>query len=1206
MHYPHTQPMATADELACATTITETLSQSLEKAASSLMTRVSEQEAADLLDLLPQVFTADTHPARTHALLFQVHPAPFAVCAGFLHRSLSLPPRLQVCAMRAVAAIVSTTLSPDTVAHLGARVRDAIVAAHIIDALLDFAESADPHLVANAGGGGGGRSVNGPTIFPEAIAAMEVLFVFAMKLPQLSTYLVHECGVVPRLLNIIVAHAEIPRLGQNDAYDDNGPTAASAATTSPKGLIDYACATLRVVAEEQPSAFTSRDAAPLFSALTLVGSKGDPKLRNALLLIFEMVNKVLSLFPSCFIAHVVSNAALWADTAAVCLAHATIEGDAAEVYAAIVSAAQEASSLILQIEATLSPSVANPASMASGLRHGFNAPQIWQRALVAASRDVKYLGMLRLQRELVQSAVSHDQVTALQDTVMGAFPSICLLLTPGKVSHRDALVEAALIVALACAKLPAVRYAIGDMVKGYEPWALNLLGTAEHALGRLPRRWMCALPLIDTHHCWLNDPLQLSVSGPFSAAKVAYAVYLEQERRAAAGSPLSALRVDPLSLLQEAHRVQTAGSHAPPSQLFDNALVEQQLYELTVALLSTALGLSFTNAVIRQKFNGANRYSTVTLGGTPPPMSQMSGQESAAVDESTPVGRLQRGTMAPVPTGFSNSQQRARSPGASNRSAIRAANNLFGVSPQPHQVQVLRALGETPQPRPAFRPSSPGASTGGATPLARAAVASAKGRALSPASSRKPSIVDQVVAASTPTGSTTSRQDVAALAAGGVPGSGASEYLSMALMLHLAITFGVHYNRRAKGAIRTILGPKGPFVQPVHRNVTHSWSASDVRSDDLYVLFVPFHKLSVARMEAEIATVERYLLDAKKQLILTPQAQRSRRWFLHDLLNYVLPKTDLLLHEMLGLLQRFGADDVVYQMGVIRLLDESQREKEDVLAVAMEETDGAMPLEILRFSSGRLKDVLHAGNISYAVRRLRLQYFPSQDPDEFDELLHHSGGGQHVKDGSPGGAASPARRGGHVEGMPSALRRGPGGDDPTRAAASKVDMIDREIEKLERRMVDDVWGKEQEAEEHDDVESTFADDNDPPVPPPRAVGSSAKRTDGGGSKGAGGSTVLDLVDTLDHRKYLDDEDATAETDRAIAAGRLTTDTQSRLDAFLKMPAPGGKAAKAASSAMGPPPSRSGAAAAAGGIADGPSMDDFDAMYRAVEASYNQM
>jgi hypothetical protein len=93
---------------------------------------------------------------------------------------------------------------------------------------------------------------------------------------------------------------------------------------------------------------------------------------------------------------------------------------------------------------------------------------------------------------------------------------------------------------------------------------------------------------------------------------------------------------------------------------------------------------------------------------------------------------------------------------------------------------------------------------------------------------------------------------------------------------------------------------------------------------------------------------------------------------------------------LLGLLKQFGADNVVYQLGVIRLLDEGRRERQDMLAAALEDSDGAMPTELLRLSTGRLKDILHSGNLAYAVRRLREHFFAEADGGDGAEGAHVS------------------------------------------------------------------------------------------------------------------------------------------------------------------------------------------------------------------------
>ena len=263
------------------------------------------------------------------------------------------------------------------------------------------------------------------------------------------------------------------------------------------------------------------------------------------------------------------------------------------------------------------------------------------------------------------------------------------------------------------------------------------------------------------------------------------------------------------------------------------------------------------------------------------------------------------------------------------------------------------------------------------------------------------------------------------------------EYLMMAITMHLPITYGVHYNRHTKAAIRHIDGPTGAFVQQVHRNTTHTWSAEDVHNGELYVLFLPYHKITQQKVEDEIRTVERHLSQCRKLLLVTPQTQKGRRWFLHDMLNYILPKTELLLRDFLELVENFGADDIVYQLGVIRLVDEAAREREGTFAVAAAAADVAMPDEILRISGGRFKDVLHSGNIAYAVSRLRQHYEGTKQTAN--------------REGSGGASLS------FNQSTPSQL----------------VD-IDREIQKLERRAAEDVWGQSNEVRD-DDVESDYSD-----------------------------------------------------------------------------------------------------------------------------------
>ena len=214
-----------------------------------------------------------------------------------------------------------------------------------------------------------------------------------------------------------------------------------------------------------------------------------------------------------------------------------------------------------------------------------------------------------------------------------------------------------------------------------------------------------------------------------------------------------------------------------------------------------------------------------------------------------------------------------------------------------------------------------------------------------------------------------------AIGAGGGGNTSSEEYLSIAIMMHLPITYGPHYERAQRAAVRHIKAPSGQrYVQPVLRATGHSWSARDVFVGEVYVLFLPFHRLSAARLAEEATAVQRHMHDARRMLVTTPTTQRSRRWFLSDMLNYVLPRTELLLGALKGFVERYSVADVVHQLTVVRLADEGHLRGEPVFEAAVEGADAAMPREVLRLSSGRFKDVIHSGNLVFVIAQLRDLY----------------------------------------------------------------------------------------------------------------------------------------------------------------------------------------------------------------------------------------
>jgi hypothetical protein len=1020
--------MATSDELRCMATLCANLNDAAIQLSGHAVKSSVEQEAIELLELMPQILEADVHPGRVGALLFQVEPPPLAAAARFTHSQMALSAKLRAFAVRTLTQVMAVALSPSCSDYLAPRIREVSAELHLVPLLLS--------LVAKG------------AAETDAEAAAELLFVLAMQLPTIRAAMVVDHGAVRVLLS---------RLAGTDADQ----------------LRSYLCATVRVLCQSHASAFIEADAA-FFPIVIALLRDGVPS--QATVLLLESITEVTSQHPSAYVALVLHDPALLDDLtdAVTALVDAPDESDERS------AALGELIRTTLAIEGS---SEAPALREGHGMRAAFCHVTAWQRAMAAAASPPQdTLGLLGIQRWLVATAVTRQHVLDLARPFMDSFPTLCVLLNPEK-SSRECMTEVALLVSLCCAKIIAVRREVARMVRGYDGWAENIVGTIRACLRQEPAAFadrdphgppsiLLGLFIVDEHQCLLNDPALLTRVESLDAAGVARALFAEQERRAHAAS----LQKGPASPLQlgkvRADLYQPTG-HGLHSRAVEAAAA------LCFGVLERAAALAFTPTQVHEA-DGSQRGDPAAIAQNLSHMAQRQlVPEPAAFDDDTftasggyntprrrtmgdaTPSRARTGTA--VTPGRATTPSRARTPTQVAKERVHRAMKMFGG---------------LPDKRPPFRPSS-AAHAPRVMPLAV--------EATSVAGMTRPqvgSVAGLGVVTTAP-----AHVDAAAgqapllLEALTVRGGRNDEYISMAIMMHLPITYGVHYNRGSKAAVRKIAGPGGMYVQPVHRNTTHTWTALDVREGDIYVLFVPFHKLTADRVTAEIQAVERYLLAAKKALVTTPQQQRSRRWFLHDMLNYVLPKTELLLRELLSLLKQFGADNVVYQLGVIRLLDEGRREKQDVLVTALEESDAAMPTELLRLSSGRLKDILHSGNLAYACRRLREHFFPNaEDADGDGSGLHHL---------SPIGDHSAVV----TTASPAYHHHGPG-----MAVPSQLLAIDREIERLERQAHDDRWGAQADAEAADDVEPAYdaplhARDAGRMLDPSRYVAGGAPRDD---------------------------------------------------------------------------------------------------------------
>ena len=626
-------------------------------------------------------------------------------------------------------------------------------------------------------------------------------------------------------------------------------------------------------------------------------------------------------------------------------------------------------------------------------------------------------------------------------------------------------------------------------IAGYEAWGNNLAGTISSLLSTASKQQQLEhYVLVDVYHCILNDGEQAVRVDCFDPIRIAAALLHEQDRR---------LHQDvtepfPLDIATIEFYLQRPDKRFTPQ-------IAELTSQLTLAVLTKAVLLSLSDEP----------------GSAPGP----AGTPVHHHAQGSPVPQLQSSTPPPLRLNASlNTPSRALSPGASSalrRQTPRGASNANTSSSsaqrpgadlgQPYvrwleeNKQQNRNAKRTPTIADAFTPPPQ------KSPFRPAARSRGAGLASSPAAA--------------PSGSSTPRSGAAAKRAVDPYDPSlashhnksivealkdspivADEYLSMAIMMHLPIKFGAHYNRGARAAIRKVASPHGLFVQPIHRNIQQSWTAQDVHVGELHVLFLPFHKISAERVEQEIGSVERHLQEISRLLVTTPSSQRTRRWFLHDMVNYILPKTELVLRDFLELVHRFGAEDVVYQMGIVRLIDEGKQGKDDMFQSAVDQADLAMPREILRFSGGAFRDVLHSGNIVYAVQQLRRHYYDENGgvreplPDDGTGMDH---------DGQPvaGGTYS-----------------------------TLID-IDREIQKLERRHQQDNYHDdlEEQAAMDDDVESEYGADPDDAPP------SGSKPTGLHNYTGGGGGGEASLPAHLRHKlQQLTADDDDEEYTRSMA------------------------------------------------------------------------
>jgi hypothetical protein len=109
--------------------------------------------------------------------------------------------------------------------------------------------------------------------------------------------------------------------------------------------------------------------------------------------------------------------------------------------------------------------------------------------------------------------------------------------------------------------------------------------------------------------------------------------------------------------------------------------------------------------------------------------------------------------------------------------------------------------------------------------------------------------------------------------------------------------------------------PWGPIVK---KQRLRSWVVSDMKEGDLFYFAIPFDDLKLFALDTVIERAKRHLATLKKNFITTPQVAKGRRWFLHDMMENVIPKAIELLSTLRGFVERHGGENVRFPLFLFR------------------------------------------------------------------------------------------------------------------------------------------------------------------------------------------------------------------------------------------------------------------------------------------------
>ncbi|ESL10868.1 hypothetical protein TRSC58_01392 [Trypanosoma rangeli SC58] len=111
---------------------------------------------------------------------------------------------------------------------------------------------------------------------------------------------------------------------------------------------------------------------------------------------------------------------------------------------------------------------------------------------------------------------------------------------------------------------------------------------------------------------------------------------------------------------------------------------------------------------------------------------------------------------------------------------------------------------------------------------------------------------------------------------------------------------------------------KNPWHTIVEDQRLRTWQVKDLKVGDLFYFSVPFDEINAKALGVVLYKARRHMMYLKKELLVTPQYGKGRRWFLHDMIRNIMPKVVGQLEELNALVQSRGADGVRFPIFLFR------------------------------------------------------------------------------------------------------------------------------------------------------------------------------------------------------------------------------------------------------------------------------------------------